>query len=258
MISTETMKILISNDDGIFAEGLRCLAETLAEEHDIYLCVPDRERSATGHSMSLNKPLMLDPLKEQHLINNIKAGFLTSGTPADCVKVALGALWKDIDFDLMISGINHGPNLGVDVLYSGTVSAAMEAMILGLRSIAVSLNSYSSKDFRAAAKWVRDFIQAQMPLLDNLGPKTFLNINIPEGSDYQGLEFTRLGNRYYEENYEERMDPRGRRYFWLAGRALEDREVAGTDGWALLQQRVSVSPVIFNMTDFTKLQELQQ
>jgi len=248
------MRILISNDDGIFAEGVRTLAQTLAREHDIYLCMPDRERSATGHSMSLNKPLMVDPLREAHHIEGIVEGYMTSGTPADCVKVAIGALWRDLDFDLMISGINHGPNLGVDVLYSGTVSAAMEAMILGLPSIAVSLYSYSSREFNDAANWVRNYIQDPR-IIKNIGAKTFLNINIPATSDYAGHEYTRIGNRIYEENYEERMDPRGRRYFWLAGNPDESLEVEGTDGWAVKQNRISITPVIFNMTNFDKLQE---
>ncbi len=253
------MKILVSNDDGIFAEGVRTLAETLSAEHQVYLCVPDRERSATGHSMSLNKPLMVDPLREMHHIQGITEGFMTSGTPADCVKAATGAIWRDIDFDLMISGINHGPNLGVDVLYSGTVSAAMEAMISGLPSIAVSLYSYSSRDFSDAAAWVADFIKTP-GLIKSIGEKTFLNVNIPacKRSEYQGLEITRLGNRAYQENYEERMDPRGRRYFWLAGLPVEDKEVEGTDGWAVMQRRVSVTPVIFNMTNFEKIQVLSQ
>ncbi len=251
------MKILISNDDGIFAEGVRTLAETLARKHEIYLCVPDRERSATGHSMSLNKPLMVDPLREAHRINGIVEGFMTSGTPADCVKAALGALWRDKDFDLMISGINHGPNLGVDVLYSGTVSAAMEAMILGLPSIAVSLYSYSSREFEDAASWVLDFI-GDGSIAKRIGERSFLNINIPPGpsANYRGVELTRLGNRSYEENYEERMDPRGRRYFWLAGKPVEGTEVEGTDGWAVMHNKISITPVIFNMTNYEKLIEL--
>ncbi len=244
------MKILLANDDGIWADGLRTLATTLAEDHEVYVCAPDRERSATGHSMSLHKPLMVMPMKTKDLVNTVKEGWMTSGTPADCSKIALAALYKDIKFDLMVSGINHGPNLGIDVLYSGTVSAALEASLLGLPAIATSLYSYTSKDFEDAALWIKDFIAKNPNLISHIPPKSFLNINIPPGkrSDYKGVEITRLGNRAYEEKYEERQDPRGNYYFWLAGGPIEDHEVEGTDGYALLQHKVSITPVIFNMT----------
>lgn len=245
------MKLLVCNDDGIWAEGIRTLAATLAHDHEVYVCAPDRERSATGHSMSLHKPLMVSNARTSDMIKNTMGAFMTSGTPADCAKIALGALYKDVQFDLMISGINHGPNLGVDVLYSGTVSGAMEAMLLGVPSLAVSLYSYSSKEFDCAASWVLDFVnQNDLPKL--IPPRTFLNINIPPGprDRYRGVEITRLGHRAYEENYEERQDPRGNKYFWLAGKPIEGLEVEGTDGWALLNNRVSVTPVRFDMTHY--------
>ncbi|MDD9897867.1 MAG: 5'/3'-nucleotidase SurE [Candidatus Melainabacteria bacterium] len=252
------MKILVSNDDGIWAEGIRALAATLAQDHEVWVCAPDRERSATGHSMSLHKPLMVSPAKTSDMIANTKAAHMTSGTPADCSKVALGALYQDIKFDLMVSGINHGPNLGIDVLYSGTVSAAMEAMLLGVPSVATSLYSYSSKEFEDAASWVLDFVNNNdLPAL--IPPKTFININLPPGAraDYKGVELTKLGNRAYEENYEERQDPRGNKYFWLAGNPIEGLEVDGTDGFALLNHKVSITPVQFDMTHYDHISELK-
>ena len=252
------MKLLVCNDDGIWAEGIRTLAATLAQDHEVYVCAPDRERSATGHSMSLNKPLMVSNAKTSDMIKNTKGSHMTSGTPADCAKIALGALYKDIKFDLMVSGINHGPNLGVDVLYSGTVSAAMEAMLLGVPSIATSLYSYSSKEFGDAASWILDFINSNdLPKL--IPPKTFININIPPGprANYRGAEITRLGNRAYEENYEERQDPRGNKYFWLAGKPIEGLEVEGTDGWALLNNKISITPVQFDMTHYNLSEKLK-
>jgi 5'-nucleotidase len=251
------MKILVANDDGIWAEGIRALASTLAVDHEVYVCAPDRERSATGHSMSLHKPLMVT--KSTDMILRVKSAYMTSGTPADCSKIALGALFRDIDFDLMVSGINHGPNLGIDVLYSGTVSAAMEAMLLGLPSIACSLYSYTSKEFDEAALWIKNLIESNdLPKL--IPAKTFLNVNIPPGprSKYKGVEITRLGNRAYEENYEERQDPRGNKYFWLAGKPIEGLEVEGTDGWALLNNRVSITPVSFDMTNYNLVEALKQ
>lgn len=254
------MKILIANDDGIYAEGIRALATILAEDHEVYVCAPDRERSATGHSMSLNKPLMVSPMKTKDLINSTKGGWMTSGTPADCSKIALAALYKEVKFDLMISGINHGPNLGIDVLYSGTVSAALEASLLGLPAIATSLYSYTSKEFDEAAIWIKEFITKNPNLISHIPPRSFININIPPGprSEYKGVEITRLGNRAYEEKYEEREDPRDNKYFWLAGGPIEDKEVPGTDGYALLQHKVSITPVIFNMTHEHHMAVLQK
>lgn len=252
------MRILVANDDGIWAEGIKSLATTLASEHDVYVCAPDRERSATGHSMSLHKPLMVSESKVIDINQKVKLAYMTSGTPADCSKIALGALFKDVEFDLMVSGINHGPNLGIDVLYSGTVSAAMEAMLLGVPSLACSLYSYTSKEFDEAALWIKDFI-ANNNLPELIPNKSFLNINIPPGSrsKYRGAEITKLGNRAYEENYEERQDPRGNKYFWLAGKPIEGLEVEGTDGWALLNGKVSITPVAFDMTHYNLAEALK-
>lgn len=253
------MKILIANDDGIWADGIRTLTNVLAKNHEVYVCAPDRERSATGHSMSLHKPLMVTPGKTSDITSRAKAAYMTSGTPADCVKIALGSLFKDIEFDLMVSGINHGPNLGIDVLYSGTVSAAMEAMLYGLPSIAFSLYSYTSKEFEDAALWANDFIENNQ-IHKHIEPKSFLNINIPPGAqeNYKGIEVTRLGNRAYSENYEERQDPRGNKYFWLAGAPIEGLETEGTDGWALMNGRVSVTPVLFDMTYYEQIDVLKK
>jgi 5'-nucleotidase len=253
------MKILVSNDDGIWAEGIRALTRTLAQDHEVYVCAPDRERSATGHSMSLHKPLMVSHAKTKEMLKLSQEAYMTSGTPADCVKIAIGALYKQVKFDLVVSGINHGPNLGVDVLYSGTVSAAMEAMLLGIPSIACSLYSYSSKEFMDAASWIKDFIENND--LPNLIPlKSFININLPPGprSNYKGAEITKLGNRSYEENYEERQDPRGNKYFWLAGAPIEGLEVPGNDGFALLNHKVSITPVKFDMTYYDRVEILEK
>jgi 5'-nucleotidase len=252
------MKILISNDDGIWAEGISSLSSVLAKSHEVYVCAPDRERSATGHSMSLHKPLMVTPMKASDINSNAQAAFMTSGTPADCVKISLGALFKEIEFDLMVSGINHGPNLGVDVLYSGTVSAAMEAMLFGLPSIAFSLYSYTSKEFDDAAHWAKQFIEKNK-IQKHIPAKSFLNINIPPGArdNYKGVEVTKLGNRAYCENYEERQDPRGNKYFWLAGAPIEGLETEGTDGWALMNGKVSITPVLFDMTYRDQIETLK-
>jgi 5'-nucleotidase len=253
------MKILVANDDSIFAEGIRTLAAVLGREHEVFICAPDRERSATGHSMSLNKPLMVDPLtKRIPWIENIADGCVTSGTPADCVKIALNQVWEGVKFDLTISGINHGPNLGIDVLYSGTVSAAMESMLIGVPAIATSLYSYSSKEFLPAANWILDFIR-EKDFYKILPERTFLNINFPAGAreNYEGEEVTTLGKRTYSERFEERIDPRGRKYFWLAGDPINEHEEPGMDGYALMHNKVSITPVRFDMTNHEFISKLQ-
>ncbi|MDD3151037.1 MAG: 5'/3'-nucleotidase SurE, partial [Candidatus Gastranaerophilales bacterium] len=199
------MKILVSNDDGIYANGIKALVDQIAEEHEVYVVAPDRERSAAGHSLTLHTPLRADIVERDW---KAKKAWAISGTPGDCVKLGLNAI-LDVRPDLIISGINHGPNLGADVLYSGTVSAALEGAVLGVPSIATSLagvgNEY--KDFVYTAQFVRDFLR-KMEVM-NLPKKAVLNINVPgiDSADILGAQITRLGTRMFTDTYEKRVDP---------------------------------------------------
>jgi len=214
------MKLLISNDDGIFSLGVRTLANTLAGAgHEITVVCPDRERSATGHGLTLHEPIRAEPV-ESVFAPGVRA-WACSGTPSDCVKLALGALFDGVP-DLVLSGINHGSNLGTDVLYSGTVSAAMEGVIEGIGGIAFSLCSFTYQDFQPAA----NFAQRLVKQLEShpLPRPMLLNVNIPPVpvSEIAGVMVTRQGVRRYIDQFEKRVDPRGKTYYWLAGELLED------------------------------------
>ncbi len=212
------MKLLISNDDGIFAPGIRTLADTLAAKgHEVSVVCPDRERSATGHGITMHRPIRAEQVTSVYH-ERIQA-WACSGTPADCVKLALDAL-LDTAPDCVISGINHGANLGNDVLYSGTVSAAMEGLLEGIPSLALSLASFSHSDFQPAA----DYACQLVPKLAQLDLPLLLNVNIPAiaKTQMQGVTMARLGVRRYRDLFEKRIDPRGKTYYWLAGEVLEE------------------------------------
>lgn len=250
------MKILISNDDGIVANGIRALSETLAEEHEVYVIAPDRERSAAGHSLTLHTPLRVEELEPK---NGIKRAWITTGTPGDCVKIGINAiLGPDEQPDIVISGINHGPNLSSDILYSGTVSCAMEGAMLDCPSIAVSLASlrYEYEDFKFAAK----FIASLLPKLKEFQfpKKTILNINVPalDPEDIAGVAITKLGRKMFTDTYEKRVDPRGKVYYWLAGELINEPEDAITDIAAVRNNKISITPVTYEMTRTSFMAEL--
>ncbi len=258
------MKILISNDDGIFALGIRSLANGLAEVgHDVTVVCPDHERSATGHGLTIHQPIRAE-IVESVFHPAVKA-WSCSGTPADCVKLALWAL-LDHPPDFVLSGINHGSNLGTDVLYSGTVSAAMEGLIEGIPSIAFSLASYSSHEFQPAVKFAQSLLAqlAQQPLL-NL---TLLNVNIPpvKQEEIVGVAIARQGIRRYIDTFQKRVDPRGKTYYWLAGEVMEDVEQTmseyipshiPTDVQAIRENYITVTPLQYNLTCAAGIKSLE-
>lgn len=214
------MNLLLSNDDGIFSLGIRTLANTLAAVgHHVTVVCPDRERSATGHGLTLHKPIRAERV-ESVFQEDIKA-WACSGTPSDCVKLALGALLEQPP-DMVLSGINHGSNLGTDVLYSGTVSAAMEGAIEGIPSVAFSLTSFSIQDFQPAANFAKTLVHylEQNPLPQAM----LLNVNVPAVPQeaIAGIMITRQGLRRYIDQFEKRIDPRGKTYYWLAGELVQD------------------------------------
>ncbi len=247
------MRILVTNDDGINAIGLEKLQQELSAIAEVWVAAPERERSAIGHGITVHKPLRAI----SHRFPSGVRGWGISGTPADCVKLALEAL-LDNPPDLVVSGINRGANLGTDVLYSGTVSAAIEATMAGYPAIAASLVGEDDHlDFTGAAQIVAGIVNQ---LRDKtFPPKTLLNINIPNipYKDLLGIEITRLGTRRYANSVHRRRDPRGKEYFWLAG-VVEDLDAAeGTDIHAIKTHRVSVSPIHFDLTSYPILHLVQ-
>ena len=246
------MRILISNDDGIYSGGIRALTEGLVQNNEVYVVAPDRERSATGHSLTLHRPLRLDEVT--HLAG-VKGAYETDGTPSDCVKIAIGAILKEPP-EIVISGINHGPNMGTDVLYSGTVSAAMEGAIFDIPSIAISLAEHKPQDFTCAVAFISKLLKI-IPKI-KFPNRTLLNINIPALpiSEIAGIEITKLGVRPYNDYFEKRVDPRGKTYYWLAGEAMEENELPGTDVYAVRNNQISITPVTIHMTNEKMLPEL--
>ena len=249
------MRILLSNDDGIHARGLRMLVESVGSLGEVVVVAPDRERSATGHSITVHRPLRA---KKIGIPGFAVQSWAVDGTPADCVKLAIEDLLVDPP-DLVISGINLGPNLGTDVLYSGTVSAAMEGAINGFPAVAVSLASYCYQDFTPSGGFIRKLV----PLLREAGlPRNMLlNINIPGTEQPRGVKITRLGNRRYVNIFEKRTDPRGRIYYWMAGEPLEAEEDkedgCGTDVDAVKNNYISITPLQLDLTDYATIPKLK-
>ena len=248
------MKVLVTNDDGVDAPGLLAVATALRQGGAaVTVVAPDRPRSACGHSITLHKPLRLDPTT---LADGSKA-WSCSGTPSDCVLVGLRHVLEEEPPDLVVSGINQGPNLGWDLTYSGTVSAAMEGALAGVQSIAVSLafrferllteeeGTPSGLDYRHAADLTLRL--AKVMLKDPLPPQTLLNVNVPRGEP-KGVQITRQGVRKYPGNIVCRQDPRGRDYLWIGGDRPKDELLPGTDVTAIAEQRISITPVHLDLT----------
>ena len=225
------MRILISNDDGVFAEGIRSLAaEAVARGHTVTVVCPDQERSATGHGLTLQTPLRAE--RADALFAEGVTAWACSGTPSDCVKLALFALLEQWP-DLVLSGINHGPNLGTDTLYSGTVSAAMEGTLEGLPALAVSSADFQWRAFDPAARIALDVAEQ---MLQRAWPQgLLLNLNVPPlpAEQIGSLRWCRKAVRRYTDQFVQRVDPRGRTYYWLAGEVANDldAEVAGPAAW---------------------------
>ena len=259
------MRLLISNDDGVYAQGRRALAYSMAVAgHVVSVVCPDRERSATGHGLTLHQPIRAE-IVESVFHPAVKA-WACDGTPSDCVKLALWAL-LDSPPELVLSGINQGANLGTEILYSGTVSAAMEGLIEGIPSVAFSLTSYSSKNFEPAANFAK--ILVEQLRLKSIPDSILLNVNIPavESSQIKGVKFTRQGVRRYVDVFDKRVDPRGKTYYWLTGEVLEDVEPPVSfnlpenipiDVRVIRDDYISITPLHYNLTYPERLKDLSE
>jgi len=249
------VRILITNDDGVQAEGLAALRRALSHIAEVTVVAPDRPRSACGHSITLHKPLRLT----EAVTADGAPAWASNGTPSDCVTLALLDVLADRPPDLVFSGINQGPNLGWDLTYSGTVSAAMEGVIAGVPSVAISVawrfrrvieeegGPLPVLDFGAAAEYA---VALARHLREHpLPPHTLLNVNVPHTSP-RGVRVTRQGVRRYPGKLDKRVDPMGRAYYWIGGDDPEDVHDEGTDVKAIADGFVSVTPVQLDLTDF--------
>ncbi|MFV1951277.1 MAG: 5'/3'-nucleotidase SurE [Nitrospinota bacterium] len=239
--------ILVSNDDGINSLGLLVLSKSLKKLGEVYVVAPDRERSAASHSLTLHKPLRVDKVAGKM--------FSVDGTPTDCINLAINSILPRRPA-LVVAGINKGENLGDDVTYSGTVSAAMEGTLLNIPSIAVSMISKPGRTFKfemAAAALVKI---ARYILKDGLPEDTLLNINVPLVKKVKGVKVTRLGKRIYDDAVVEKRDPRGKKYYWIGGNELRWEGGEGTDFHAISRGYVSITPIHLDLTNYDSLKEL--
>lgn len=240
------MLILVTNDDGIHAPGIAALADSLQELGRVVVVAPDRDRSAIGHALTLHAPLRANELR-----NDV---FSVDGTPTDCVNLGIHGLFQGVP-DLVVAGINRGANLGDDITYSGTVCAAMEATLMGVPALAISLGggSFSPEEYRNAA--VAALYLARKVMQQGLPPDTFLNVNVPQGS-VRGIRLTRQGRRRYGDVVVEKIDPRGRKYYWLGGGTCEFEAAEGTDCHAVHEGFISVTPLHLDLTNFESFERL--
>lgn len=248
--------ILLSNDDGVDANGLVALAAALDGLGTLAVVAPTQEQSAVGHAITVRDPMRAHAWPFEGPSGPVWARAVT-GTPADCVKLAAQKLLPRKP-DLVVSGINHGPNTAVNVIYSGTVSAATEAAILGIPSVAVSHCAWSTEaDFEAAGRYAR--LVAEHVLRDGLPPGTLLNVNVPDLAldAIQGVRITRQARARWEEEFEERRDPMDRPYYWLGGRFVDLDEGQDTDLHAIGRGYVSVTPLHYDLTAYAALERLE-
>lgn len=247
------MRILLTNDDGFFAPGLLTLYEVLSAEnkHEICIVAPEGQRSATGRSITIYEPLFVT----KHQLKNNDIGYAVDGTPTDCVKLAIQGKILPFQPDLIIAGINNGPNLGTDVFYSGTVAAAMEGVLLGIPSIAVSLASYGCQNYLPSANFIKSFLSNNLEIINYTNG--LLNINVPgiEEEKWNGTRITRLGKTVYENTFENRKTPYGREYYWISGTLTYDDE-KDTDLKAIDEGYVSITPLHGDLTDYKRLKQL--
>jgi len=242
--------ILVSNDDGVRSEGIEALADAMKALGTVHVVAPDRERSAAGHSLTLSHPLRVEKLGPRV--------WSVDGTPTDCVNLGVNGILRGKRIDLLVSGINKGANLGDDITYSGTVSAAIEGTLLGIPSIAVSLVTRSRFRFDVAVGYALEV--AKKVLRKGLPGDTLLNVNVPNvpREEIRGVRVTRQGKRVYGDLIVEKRDPRGRKYYWIGGDHLRSEEIPGSDLEAIEGKFVSITPIHLDLTNYAALRALRK
>lgn len=247
------MKILVCNDDGIDSEGILTLTEALKEIAEVTVVAPRKEQSAVGHGITMQTPLRVI----EYTKNGKFFGYAVEGTPADCIKIGIRNIMKGPP-DLVISGINHGSNTAINIIYSGTVSAAREAAIMDIPSIAISVTNHMAKEFSFAAK-VAKKLALEIAGKD-LPVGTLLNVNVPDvpEKDIAGIHLTRQGKSKWDDIYEQRKDPYGKSYYWLTGSLLEVDTEIETDQIAIKKKYVSITPIHFDLTDYETYERMKK
>ncbi len=240
--------ILIANDDSIAAKGIKVLAEVMSEIGEVVVIAPDTHQSGMGHAITLDRPLRVN--KVRNFLPNVEA-YKCSGTPADCVKFGKHFLLKDRKIDIVVSGINHGSNSSISVIYSGTMSAAIEAAIEGIPAIGFSVGDFATDaDFSHTKEYIK---KIALKVLENGLPKgVALNVNFPKISEepIKGIKICRQTDAVFRESFEERKDPYGRPYYWMDGFLQNEDSGGGTDEDALKENYISIVPAKFDLTDY--------
>lgn len=242
--NSDDLYILVTNDDGVRAEGIRNLREAVADMGKVIVVAPEHQQSASSHALTLSDPLRINWIDDSTIA--------VDGTPTDCVLVAMRGLLERKP-DLLVSGINHGPNLGDDVTYSGTVAAAFEGTLLGIPSIAISVAAWHDCRFDSARRFARVIVSNVLE--HGLAPNTLLNVNVPSCA-YEGISevrVTKLGKRVYRDVIVKKKDPRGRDYYWIGGGDPEWEPEGGTDFEAIEQNAISVTPLHLDLTDYEQM-----
>jgi len=240
--------ILVTNDDGVHAAGLEALRKALNPIGEVIAVAPDREQSATSHSLTLDHPLRVNPVEESVLS--------VDGTPTDCVLLAFNGLLKEKP-QLVVAGINHGPNLGEDVSYSGTVAAAIEGTLQGVPSIAVSLAGKPPYHFSTSCHFAVRLVR--LVISKGMNSRTLLNVNVPNlpQDNVRSVKITKLGKRLYKDLIVEKTDPRGKTYYWIGGNEPSWKPGENTDFSAIQAGMVSVTPLHLDLTDYKKIVEME-
>ena len=249
----QRLNILVSNDDGIDAPGIHALVQELKKLGNVTVVAPDKQRSAVGHAITMNYPLRAT----KYFTNGEFFGYAIEGTPADCVKLAINSFVKEKP-DILVSGINHGSNTAINIIYSGTVSAATEGTVLGIPSIAVSLTTHGTADFRYAAKFSRRL--AEFVVKKGLPDGTLLNVNIPalKEKDIKGIRVTRQGKTRWDDTFDVRRDPNDKEYYWLTGKLEVIDKSEDTDEIAVRNHFISITPIHYELTDHIMLKKIRQ
>jgi len=247
------LKILITNDDGIFSSGIYALWEVAKEFGSVYVVAPNSQKSATGHSITISKPLFVDKIKRR----NGFEGISVTGSPADCVKFGLKKILSNAP-DLILSGINLGSNLGNNIIYSGTVAAAIEGAMQNIPSIAFSVDSFNPRSFETSKSIIRQIINL---VIENRITKKFIwNVNIPncEIDQLKGIKVASQGNQYFNDDFDTRVDPKGNEYYWMVGNMVDEDSTFDSDSYVVKNDYASLSPLGFNLSNSKEIEEMKK
>ena len=247
------MRVLLTNDDGIYAKGIESLYIALSRDHAVTVVAPETEQSAVGHAITWLDPLRVTPVNR----NGHFFGHALNGTPADCIKIAIAELLPSPP-DVVVSGINMGANVGVNGIYSGTVSAATEAAILGIPAVAVSIDSFSPRDFSSATEFIPRLLKAIEK--EGMPPGVCLNVNVPDvpAEEVNGIRITHQGSMKCVEKYDRRVDPRSHVYYWLCNSAIQPDLDPSADSSALAGKYISITPIHHDLTHYGMIDVLKK